>query len=86
MAMSGSKRRNRAASAQGQEADIAVPALDPRSWGVRKTLVFRIAGQAAIPRIPSKKRAVAHLGTPTPRGARPIPEGDRRVGADAVKF
>ena len=40
MAMSGSKRRNRAASAQGQEADIAVPALDPRSWGVRKTLVF----------------------------------------------
>ena len=41
MAMSGSKRRNRAASAQGQEADIAVPALDPRSWGVRKTLVFR---------------------------------------------
>ncbi len=28
-ARSGSKRRNRAASAQGQEADIPVPALDP---------------------------------------------------------
>ncbi len=26
-----------------QEADIAVPALDPRSWGVRQSLVFRIA-------------------------------------------
>ncbi len=29
LAMSGPKRRNLAASAQGQEADIAVPALDP---------------------------------------------------------
>ena len=29
MAMSGSKQRNRAASAQGQEADIAVLAIDP---------------------------------------------------------
>ncbi len=29
MAMSGSKRRNSAASAQGQEADIAVLAIDP---------------------------------------------------------
>ena len=28
MAMSGSKRRNRAASAQGQEADIAVLAIE----------------------------------------------------------
>ncbi len=40
LAMSGSKRHNRAASAQGQEADIAVLALDPHSWGVRQSLVF----------------------------------------------
>ncbi len=33
MAMSGSKRRNSAASAQGQEADIAVLAIDPHVQG-----------------------------------------------------
>ena len=47
LAMSGSKRCNRAPSAEGQEADIAVPALDPHSWRVRKTLVFRMPRQAA---------------------------------------
>ncbi len=36
MAMSGSKRRNRAASAQGQEADIAVHAFDPHFKGYAK--------------------------------------------------
>ena len=33
MARSGSKRRNRAASAYGQEADIAVLAIDPHFQG-----------------------------------------------------
>ena len=33
LAMSGSKRRNRAASAQGQEADIPVLAIEPHFQG-----------------------------------------------------